>query len=148
MPITEPSLFPSDMLGLHNHIQIFNLYTMSPANRNGDEGNSKLHCPTYAVLRAATKYAFDHIVGLIQSYLTEMNMFVKERRCQASTQGLVWPSLKRLPTGARYLSGRLLTRTWSIMWRTYRQVAGWIPNSVTTGFPPSCSGRTKCGCPR
>ncbi len=31
------------------------------------------------VLRITTKYAFDHIVGLIQSYLTEMNMFVKEK---------------------------------------------------------------------
>jgi hypothetical protein len=30
------------------------------------------------MLRVTTKYAFDHIVGLIQSYLTEMNMFVKE----------------------------------------------------------------------
>ncbi len=26
-----------------------------------------------------TKYAFDHIVGLIQSYLTDMNMFAKEK---------------------------------------------------------------------
>jgi hypothetical protein len=31
------------------------------------------------MLRVSTKYAFDHIVGLIQSYLTEMNMFVKEK---------------------------------------------------------------------
>jgi hypothetical protein len=31
------------------------------------------------VLQATTKYTFDHIVGLIQSYLTEMNMFVKEK---------------------------------------------------------------------
>ncbi len=77
--ITEPSLFPSDMLGLHNHIQICNLYTMSPANENHDEGNPKLQCPTYVVLQVTTKYAFDHIVGLIQSYLTEMNMFVKEK---------------------------------------------------------------------
>jgi hypothetical protein len=33
----------------------------------------------YVVLQVTTKYAFDHIVGLIQSYLTEMNMFVKEK---------------------------------------------------------------------
>jgi hypothetical protein len=32
VPITEPSLFPSNMLGLHNHLQICNLYTMSLAN--------------------------------------------------------------------------------------------------------------------
>ncbi len=40
--ITEPSLFPSHMLGLYNHIQICNLYTMSLANRNNDKGNPKL----------------------------------------------------------------------------------------------------------
>ncbi len=77
--IIEPSLFPSNMLGLHNHIQVCNLYTMSPGNRNNDEGNPKLQCPTYVVLRVTTKYAFDHIIGLIQSYLTEMNMFVKQK---------------------------------------------------------------------
>ncbi len=52
---------------------------MSPANGNNDEGNPKLQCPTYVVLRVITNYAFDNIVGLIQSYLTEMNMFVKEK---------------------------------------------------------------------
>jgi hypothetical protein len=52
---------------------------MSPANRTNDEGNLKLQRPTYVVLRVTTKYAFDHIVDLIQSYLTEMNMFVKEK---------------------------------------------------------------------
>ncbi len=38
VPITEPSLFPSGMLRLHNHIQICNLYAMSMslANRNND----------------------------------------------------------------------------------------------------------------
>jgi hypothetical protein len=78
VPITKPSSFPSDMLELHNHIQIRNLYTMSPANGNNDDGN-QLQCPTYVVLWVTTKYAFDHIVGLIQLYLTEMNMFVKEK---------------------------------------------------------------------
>jgi hypothetical protein len=67
------------MFSLHNHIQICSLYTMSLANRNNDEGNPKLQCLTYVVLRVTTKYAFDHIVGLIHSYLTEMNMFVKEK---------------------------------------------------------------------
>ena len=51
---------------------------MSPANGNNDDGN-QLQCPTYVVLWVTTKYAFDHIVGLIQLYLTEMNMFVKEK---------------------------------------------------------------------
>jgi hypothetical protein len=65
VPIIEPASFPSNMLGLHNHTQICNLYTMSPANRNDDKGNPKLQCPTYVLLQFTTKYAFDHIVGLI-----------------------------------------------------------------------------------
>jgi hypothetical protein len=80
VPIAEPASFPSYMLGLHDRIQICNSYTMSPANRNDDEGNPKLQRPTYVVLQVTTKYAFDHIVGLIQSYLTEMNMLVKEKK--------------------------------------------------------------------
>ncbi len=67
------------MFGLHNHIQICSSYTMSLANGNNDEGNPKFQCSTYVVLWVTTKYTFDHIVGLIQSYLTEMNMFVKEK---------------------------------------------------------------------
>jgi hypothetical protein len=42
VPITESSSFPSNMLSLHNHIQICNPYTMSPENGNDDEGNPKL----------------------------------------------------------------------------------------------------------
>ncbi len=79
VPITDPASFPSNMLSLHIHIQICNSYTMSPANRNNDKGNPKLQRPTYVVLQVTTKYTFDHIVGLIQSYLTKMNMFVKEK---------------------------------------------------------------------
>jgi hypothetical protein len=67
------------VLGLHNHKQISNLYTTSPANGKDEEGNPKLQCPTYMVLRVTTKYEFDRIVGLIQSYLTEMNMFVMKK---------------------------------------------------------------------
>jgi hypothetical protein len=33
----------------------------------------------YVVLRVTTKYAFNHIVSLIQSYLTKMYMFVKKK---------------------------------------------------------------------
>jgi hypothetical protein len=79
VPITEPTSFPSNLLGLHNHIQIYNSYTVSPANGIDDKGNPKLQRPTYVVLQITTKYAFDHIVSLIQSYLTKMNMFVKEK---------------------------------------------------------------------
>ncbi len=52
---------------------------MSPASGNKDKGIPKLQRPTYVVLWVITKYGFDHIVGLIQSYLTKMNMFVKEK---------------------------------------------------------------------
>jgi hypothetical protein len=38
-PITEPAAFLTNMLGLHNHKQISNLYTMSPANKKDDKGN-------------------------------------------------------------------------------------------------------------
>jgi hypothetical protein len=101
VPIAEPSLFPSDMLSLHNHIRICNSYTMSPANGNNDEGNPKLQCLTYVVLWVTTKYAFDHIVGLIQSYLTEMNMFVKEKEMpeSAGLGSCVCCGLKMLPPG-------------------------------------------------
>jgi hypothetical protein len=47
--ITEPASFPSNMLGLHNCIQICNLYTMSLVNRNDDKGNLKLQRLTYVV---------------------------------------------------------------------------------------------------
>jgi hypothetical protein len=79
VPITDPAAFPFNMRGLHNHIQISNLYTISLANGKDDNGNPKLQRRTYVVLRVTTKYTFDHIVGLIQSYLTEMNMFAKEK---------------------------------------------------------------------
>ncbi len=79
VPITDPIAFPSNMLGLHNHIQISNLYTMSLANGKDDKGNLKLQHPTNMVLWVTTKYACDHIVGLIQSCLTEMNVFVKKK---------------------------------------------------------------------
>jgi hypothetical protein len=79
IPITDPAAFPSDTLGLHNHIQISNLYTMSPANGKDEESKLKLQCLTYVVLRITTKYAFEHIIGLIQSYLNEMYIFVKEK---------------------------------------------------------------------
>jgi hypothetical protein len=67
------------MLGLHNHIKICNSYNICPANGTNDKGNPKIQRPTYVVLQVTTKYTFDHIVGLIQSYLTKMNMFVKEK---------------------------------------------------------------------
>ncbi len=87
-PVVTGGRKHTHMFGLHNHIQICNLYTMSPANRNNDEVNPKLQHQTYVVLRVTTKYAFDHIVGLIQSYLTEMNMFVKEKEMHLAIIGM------------------------------------------------------------
>jgi hypothetical protein len=148
VPITESSLFPSDMLGLHNHIQICNLYTMSPVNGNNDEGNPKLQRPTYLVLRVTTKYALDHIPSLIQSYLTEMTMFVKDKEM---------PSLNTRTCLA--IIGTTANLCLVSLWKTLHkdlkrhvenlQTSGWVDTKfATTGFPPSCSGRTKCGCPR
>jgi hypothetical protein len=146
--ITDPASFPSDMLGLHNHIQICNLYTMSPANGNNDEGNPKLQCPTYVVLQVTIKYAFNHIVGLIQSYLTEMNMFVKEKEIQSLNTRTYLAIIGTTADWCHvYISQRLCTRTWSVTLRASRQAARWMPNFVTTGSLPPCSGRTKCGCP-
>ncbi len=55
VPTDDPCAFPSNMLGLHNHIQISNLYTMSPANsRKDDEGNPMLQHLTYVVLQVTT----------------------------------------------------------------------------------------------
>jgi hypothetical protein len=51
--ITKPAFFPFDMLRLHIHIQICNLYTMSPANGNDAKGNPNLQRLTYAVLHVA-----------------------------------------------------------------------------------------------
>jgi hypothetical protein len=148
VPITEPSLFPSDMLGLHNHIQIWNLYTMSPANGNNDEGSPKLQLLTYMVLRVTTKYTFDHIVGLIQSYLTEMNMIVREKEMPSlntrTRLAIIGTTADWRPVSLQ----KTLHKDLEHHMRTYRQAAGWIPNFATTGFPPSCSRRKKCGCPR
>ncbi len=148
VPITEPSLFPSNMLGLHNHIQICNSYTMSLANGNDDEENSKLQCPTYVVLRVTTKYAFDHIVDLNQSYLTEMNMFVKEKEM---------PSLN---TRTR-LAIIGMTANWCLvsLWKTlHKDLEHHVENLQTSsrvdtnfchhGVPAFLLWKNKIGCPR
>jgi hypothetical protein len=135
------------MFGLHNHIQICNSY-MSPANRNNDKGNPKLQCPSYVVLQVTTKYAFDHIVGLIQSYLTEMNMLLKEKempslntRTRLAIIGMTadWCPVSLQKTLHKDLEHHV---------ETLQMSAGWMPIFITTGFLPSCSGRTNCGCPR
>jgi hypothetical protein len=148
VPITDPAAFPSDMLSLHNHIKISNLYIMSPANMKDDKGNPKLQCPTYVVLWVTTKYIFDHIVCLIQSYLTKMNMFVKEKKI---------PSLDTMT----HLAIIGMTTDWypESLWKTLHkdlelhveklQMSGWMMLKFSTMESlPSCSGRTTSGCPR
>jgi hypothetical protein len=65
------------MIGLGNYVQIGNAYTMSPIFGTDDDGNPRVQRPTYVVLRVYTKYDFDHVIGLIQSYLHEINIIVK-----------------------------------------------------------------------
>ena len=77
LPIGDPSALPLDMIGLGNCVQIGNAYTMSPAFGTDDNGNPRVQRPTYVVFRIYTKYDFDHVIGLIQSSLYEMNVIVK-----------------------------------------------------------------------
>ena len=91
---------------------------MSPVNGNNDEGNPKLQRPTYVVLQVTTKYTFDHIVSLIQSYLTEINMFVKEKEMPSLNTRTHLAIIGMTANWCRYLSGRLFTRTLSITCRT------------------------------
>ncbi len=93
---------------------------MSLANGNGDEGNPKLQRLTYVVLRVTTKYAFDHIVGLIQSYLTEMNMFVKEKEMPSLNTRTHLAIIGTTADWCLVSLRKTLQRTWSITWRTYR----------------------------
>ncbi len=145
-PITEASSFPSNMLGLHNHIQICNLYTMSPANGNNDEGNPKLQHWTYVVLWVTTKYAFDHIVGLIQSYLTEMSMFVKEKEMPSlnttTRLSIIGTTADWCPVSLRKTLHKDLEHHMENL-----QMSGWVDTKFCHHRVPA-SGRTKCGCPR
>jgi hypothetical protein len=52
---------------------------MRPAFGKDEEGNPKLQHQTYVVLRVTTLYDFDHVIGLIQSSLYDMNNKVKEK---------------------------------------------------------------------
>ena len=77
LPIGDPLALPLDMIGLGNYVQIGNAYTMSPAFGTDDDGNPRVQRPTYVVFWVYTKYDFDHVIGLIQSSLYEMNIIVK-----------------------------------------------------------------------
>ena len=77
LPIGDQSALPLDMIGLGNYVQIGNAFTMSPVFGTDNDGNPRVQRPTYVVLQDYTKYDFDHVIGLIQSYLHEINVIVK-----------------------------------------------------------------------
>ena len=78
-PITSQEDFPSDMMGLGNHVQISNVYTLSPTFGTGKAGNNKLQRPTWIFFRVKTMYQFAHLVCLIQSNLNHINVALKEK---------------------------------------------------------------------
>ena len=61
-PITSLEDFLPDTMGLGNHIQISNVYTLSPSFRTDEAGNNKLKCPTWIFFRVKTRYQFAHLV--------------------------------------------------------------------------------------
>ena len=77
--ITSLEDFPPDTMGLGNHIQISNVYTLSPTFGTDEAGNNKLHRPTWIFFRVNTMYQFAHLVGLIQSDLNRINAVLKEK---------------------------------------------------------------------
>jgi hypothetical protein len=78
-PITSLEDFPPDTMGLGNHVQISNVYTLSPIFGTDEAGNNKLQRPTWIFFRVKTTYQFAHLVGLIQSNLNHINVVLKEK---------------------------------------------------------------------
>jgi hypothetical protein len=103
---------------------------MSPVNGNDDKGNPKLQCPTYVVLQVTTKYAVDHIVGLIQSYLTKMNMFVKEKEMSSLNTRTHMAIIGATADWCPVFLQRPYTRTWSVTSRIFRQAGRWMLNKL------------------
>ena len=66
-------------MGLGNHVQISNVYTLSPTFGTDEAGNNKLQRPTWIFFRVKTTYQFVHLVGLIQSNLNHINVVLKEK---------------------------------------------------------------------
>ena len=67
-------------MGLGNHVQISNVYTLSPTFGTDEAGNNKLQHPTWIFFRVKTTYQFSHLVGLIQSNLNHINVALKEKK--------------------------------------------------------------------
>ena len=78
-PITSLEDFPLDTMRLGNHVQISNVYTLSPTFGTDEAGNNKLQRPTWIFFRVKTTYQFAHLVGLIQSNLNHINVVLKKK---------------------------------------------------------------------
>ncbi len=78
-PITSLEDFLLDTMELGNHIQISNVYTLSPNFGTDEAGNNKLQCPTWIFFWVKTTYQFAHLVGLIQSNLNHINVVLREK---------------------------------------------------------------------
>ena len=66
-------------MGLGNHVQISNVYTLSPTFKTDEARNNKLQRPTWIFFQVKTMYQFAHLVGLIQSNLNHINVVLKEK---------------------------------------------------------------------
>ena len=66
-------------MGLGNHVQISNVYTLSPTFGTDEAGNNKLQCPTWIFFRVKTTYQFAHLIVSIQSNLNHINVILKEK---------------------------------------------------------------------
>jgi hypothetical protein len=121
---------------------------MSPVNGNNDEGNPKLQRPTYVVLQVTTKYTFDHIVSLIQSYLTEINMFVKEKEMPSLNTrthlAIIGTTANWCPVSLRKTLQKDLEHHVESL-----QTSSWVDaKTCHYGIPAFLLRKKKCGFPR
>ena len=77
--ITSLEDFSPDTMVLGNHVQISNVYALSPIFGTDEVGNNKLQRPTWIFFRVKTMYQFAHLVCLIQSNLNHINVALKEK---------------------------------------------------------------------
>ena len=75
--ITTVTCYLTDILGLANHAQISNPYTLSKVVGKDAEGNLWLQRPAYVYMRITTDLLFSNVVGLIQPNLNQIDVNVK-----------------------------------------------------------------------
>jgi hypothetical protein len=87
---------------------------MSPAFGTDDDGNPRVQRPTYVVFRVYTKYDFDHVIGLIQSSLYEMNVIVKIKDMPSlntrTRMALIGTTLEWCPVSIHDVLSKALTK--------------------------------------